>query len=182
MTPADDSFLQRYGTEFLQGLIRGDGFVRYFGHHAGSDRAVGFRVDENASAGVAVLSVGVDSNRAQQLDGDDTDAVHLQCLCGLPGQSTDVSSIFKRGDEGRDSVAGVLEQVAAIALKRALIHPDKSGFEALYDSCGSFRRSDEITAADVEFAAECQCDREWRVSFGKVAIPADDACDFRGSS
>jgi hypothetical protein len=74
----------------------------------------------------------------------------------------------------QDGLAGVLEQIAAIALERPLVHPHQRG-RMFLATVAAVCVNDQIAAADVEFAIQDQRDRKRRNSLGKVAIVGDDA-------
>jgi len=79
-------------------------------------------------------------------------------------------------------VAGVLEQIAAVQLQRAPVHPNQGRVDMARDAGSRMGRGDEVAATDVEFAIEHQRYRKRSMRFRQVAIEGDDARNLCGAA
>ena len=75
-------------------------------------------IDQDECAGAAIHAVEVHCDGTQQMQRDHANAVHLQRVGGFMRQAGDIGAMFDCGDECGHGLAGVLQQIAAIALQR----------------------------------------------------------------
>jgi hypothetical protein len=90
---------------------------------------------------------------------DNADGVHLQRGRGFAAKRGNIRAMRDGWNEGRNSVARVLEQITATGFERPLIHPDQRCFQGLDDRRWSSGGDDQVAAADVQFAVQHQCYR-----------------------
>ena len=64
--------------------------------HAGADRGIGEAVDQDESAGGAVVAIGIEGDRRLGGDVADADLVHVERLGRLVGEIVDVDLVLER--------------------------------------------------------------------------------------
>ena len=152
------------------------------GNHARRNRPVGLCVNQNKGAGAAVFFISIERDGPQQVHGHRADVVHVQRSRRLVIQRAQVGAVTDGGNEHRHRLAGVLQQIAAMQLKRPLIHPHQRGLRALRNRRRSLGRNNQIAAADIEFSIEHQRDGKRRNGFGQIAVPGNNALDSCAST
>jgi hypothetical protein len=99
-------------------------------HHASSNGAVRLWIDQNEGASRAILSV-----RSRAIGRSNWIATTpMPFISSVSADSCENVQMLVRcsiADKRRHRVAGVLEQIAAIAIQRPLIHPHQRGLHAL---------------------------------------------------
>ena len=142
--------------------------------HPGAHGLVGQPVDQDEAAGVAVLGVGVESNRLVELELADADLVQLELLCGEMLERVDVDLVLERRDRRGHGLRADLQQVAAPPQHRLVARPDDRGLELVRHLGRRVRGRDDVAARDVEFGGEGQRDRLARTGLREVPALGHD--------
>jgi hypothetical protein len=129
------------------------------------DGVVRDAVDEDEPARLAVLPIGVERQRAVELEVDCPDLVELEAIGGEVVHGRDVDLVLDRRCGRRRLGRAEAQQVAAPAQHRLLGHPDDGRAELVGHHRRVGRRGEDVAAADVDLVGERQRDR----------LPADRA-------
>ena len=143
---------------------------------AGADRVVRQAVDQDEAAGVAVLLVGVEGDRAVHGDVAHADLVQLQPLGGEMLQSIDVDPVLRMGDRRGDGLRPDLQPVGPAGEHRLIAHPHDRRLELVGHPGGSIRGGDDVAAADVDLVGQRQRDRLSRHGLVEIALMRDEPC------
>ncbi len=88
--------------------------------HAGSNGRVAVAVDQDETAGNAILFVGIEADRLDRGDIDEGDFVAMQLLGGQVLQRVDVEPIFQLCHHRADRLRAGFEQITPTGKKRGL--------------------------------------------------------------
>ena len=149
------------------------------GDHAGADRGVGRRVDQDEATGAPVGAVGVDRERCARAQRDASDVVELERLrIGLL-EAVDVDAVVQRLDDRGRAARGVLDRVAPAGPQRRSVEPANVGVELARDDGRLARAGDQLAARNVELVLEAQRDRQRRDRLLELAVVGVDRRDAR---
>ena len=142
---------------------------------AGADRIVRQAVDQDETAGISVLPIGVEGDRAIHREVAHADLVQLEPLRGEVLQGIDVHAIFRVGDRRGHGLRPDLQPVGAAREHRLVAHPDDCRLELVGHPGGRIRGGDDVAAADVDLVGQRQRDRLPRDRVGEIAPIRDEA-------
>src|SRR5439155_6151887 len=127
--------------------------------HAGSDRQVGSRVDQDAGTGQTIVRVTVEDERPRGAETDFADVVHRQLgRLRLRVESRDVDAVLNTGDERLNSLGGVLEEIFPATVQRTRVHPANLRGQVGAHARQVFQPDDRVAAANIEVVLEDERD------------------------
>ncbi len=98
---------------------------------ARADRVIGDLVDQDEAAGLAIVRVGIERDRAIETQIADADLVELQLLRGQMLHRVDVHLVLRRRDAAGDGARAELDQIRTAGKHRFLVHPDDGRLELI---------------------------------------------------
>jgi hypothetical protein len=104
-----------------------------------ADGVVREPVDQDETAGLAVVAVRVERDGPVEADVADADLVELELLRSQVLERIDVDLVARRRDARRHGARADLQQVRAAGKHRLLVHPDDRRLELVRDGGGARR-------------------------------------------
>src|ERR1019366_559774 len=150
--------------------------------HAGAHGFVGEGVDQDETAGEAVLAVRVEEQGALGFDGDHADGVELERARGLVLKRVDVDAVADLAHASLGDLGGLFDQVRAARLQRFLVHPYHSGIEAAAHVREVAGQGEHVAARDIDLVLQAEGDGHGCEGFGEFAIPGDDGFHAAGAA
>src|ERR1700721_1724124 len=137
------------------GLMRGRRAMRR-GNHPSRDGRIGLLINQDEGACRASLTIAIESDRAEQVEPSNSNAIDLERFCRLVGQGADFRTMMDVCNESRNGLAGVLQQISPAAIKRTMIPPHQRSANAPGDRCRCLCGYQQIAAADIELTVQDQ--------------------------
>ena len=154
--------------------------------HPRADRVVGDAVDEDERARLAVVVVGVEGDRAVELEVADPDLVELELGRGEVLARVDVELVLERRDRRGGDLRADPHQVVAPAVHRVVGHPHHRRLELVGDAGRRVGGREHVAAAGVDLVGERERDGLAGDGGVEVAVvghdPLDPCCACRAAA
>lgn len=147
-------------------------------NQARADGAIGQAIDQDETAGVAVLNVGIKGNWLVEAQVADADLVELQRFRRQLFQGVDVDLVLDVGDGRQGELRADLDPVLSAGQHRLLGHPDDRHLELVGHARQRIDAGQHIAAADVDLVFQHDGDGLFRDCLLQIAIDGHNACNL----
>ncbi len=145
--------------------------------HAGADRRVADPVDQDETASLSVLVVGVERHHPVEREGGKTDFVQGQLLGGLVQSGTNVDQMLELTHRRRQRGGADLHQIGPAREHRRIAHPHEMRCKLVGLVRRLLRIGNDVAAAHVDCLGKGEGHSVARVGPGEIAIVGHDTVD-----
>ena len=146
-------------------------------NHAGADRGVGEAVNQDETAGVAIVAIGVEGQGLGQRKVGIADFVQRQGFGGMAVERVDVNLVLEARHCGRHRCGPDLQQILAAWQQFLVRHPQQMRGELVRNIRARTGRGQYVAARNIHFIGKGQRDGVTGHGFRPVAVHGDDAGD-----
>ena len=150
--------------------------------HSGTHRVLGDPVDDDESAGLTLIGIGVEGHRTIGSQIADPDFVQFEGGRREVLEGVDVDAVLGLADRHADGLRPDAHEIGTAGKHRILVHPDEMGLELVRETRRGVRTADQIATTGVHIVGEHHGHRLSGDGQIEITVHGDDPIDGSADS